>query len=227
MRSAFVIGLACLVSATQAVEQEVNFYSGMPLMGPVAPRNLQQSYYQRSSSNPAPSTYRGSSEKTGHDWGWGSFLIGLCLIPFSLALIWQNEKKIVRFHEVIVAAREEIKPDQDPDKVCTENEKALVHMMGTARNDDILVDEALNYSARNCYRIKRTVEMYQRFETAYEEKEGDRTVKKYRYDNKWSTEPIYSGNFQDPRERGQITDHVTWPFQSHTTEANRIMFGVY
>jgi hypothetical protein len=117
------------------------------------------------------------------------------LIPFSLALIWQNEKKIVRFHEVIVAAREEIKPDQDPDKVCTENEKALVHMMGTARNDDILVDEALNYSARNCYRIKRTVEMYQRVETKKTVTRGDREVTEYNYHNEWTDRPINSINF--------------------------------
>jgi len=32
----------------------------------------------------------------------GAFFLGLFLIPFSLVWIWKNEKKIVRFHEVIV-----------------------------------------------------------------------------------------------------------------------------
>ena len=53
------------------------------------------------------------------DWGWGRFLVGLCLIPFSLAIVWQNDKKNVRFREIGMAAEKEIKLEEDPDMVCT------------------------------------------------------------------------------------------------------------
>lgn len=44
------------------------------------------------------------TEDKPHDWGWSSFVVGLFLIPFSLAFIWQNEKKIVKYYKVIKKA---------------------------------------------------------------------------------------------------------------------------
>lgn len=197
MRSAILFGATCLFmnsNALKPADEFVQVSANMPPMGPVATRNLAQQFNSGSSGSTS-NTYVASSEETGHDWGWGSFVAGLCLIPFSLALIWQNEKKIVRFHEVIVAAKKEIKPDQDTEKINEGNEKSLVHMIGKARNDEKIVDEALNYSAVNCYRIIRTVEMYQRHETKSEEKQGDRTITKYAYSDKWSTMKIDSSHF--------------------------------
>jgi hypothetical protein len=48
------------------------------------------------------STSSNSSKNDG--WGFGSFILGLILIPFSLVLIWKNEKKIVMYHRVILQA---------------------------------------------------------------------------------------------------------------------------
>jgi len=67
----------------------------------------------RSSYSGGSSSYTTSSKGSGHDWGIGSFIIGCCLIPFSLACIWQNERKIVKFHEVITTARDAIDKDVD------------------------------------------------------------------------------------------------------------------
>ena len=34
-------------------------------------------------------------------WGIGSFIVGCILIPFSLALLWKNEKNLVNYAKVI------------------------------------------------------------------------------------------------------------------------------
>lgn len=41
----------------------------------------------------------------GNGWGITQFFIGLLLIPFTLVVLWKNEKKIVMYHKVIMQAK--------------------------------------------------------------------------------------------------------------------------
>jgi len=50
-----------------------------------------------------------SSSKAG-DAFW-TFIFGLFLIPFTLVLIWKNEKKIVTYAKVIKIAKEKLEHD--------------------------------------------------------------------------------------------------------------------
>ncbi len=54
-------------------------------------------------------TVTSSTTSTGEDdkYGIGSFILGCILIPFSLALLWKNEKKLVTYAKVILEARDE------------------------------------------------------------------------------------------------------------------------
>ena len=52
----------------------------------------------------APET---EDDDTSDDLGLISFFVGTVLIPFSVALLWKNEKKLVDFVRVIGAARKE------------------------------------------------------------------------------------------------------------------------
>ena len=58
--------------------------------------------------------------------------MGLILIPFSLVLIWKNEKKIVKYNKVIKKARGSIK--QNVKAPLDENDLALVHVNDLASN---------------------------------------------------------------------------------------------
>jgi len=48
----------------------------------------------------------------------------------------------------------------------------LVHMKGTAENKVTIKDDGIDFSAENCYRVLRTVEMWQWKETKHEKKDN-------------------------------------------------------
>jgi len=48
----------------------------------------------------------------------------------------------------------------------------LVHMKGTAENKVTIKDDGIDFSAENCYRVIRTVEMWQWKETKHEKKDN-------------------------------------------------------
>jgi hypothetical protein len=98
----------------------------------------------------------------------------LVLIPFSLAFIWKNEKKIVRYHQVIETAKKEVKENQDYKQINESNDKELVHMKGKTTNEEGVKDLALDYGRPDVYRLIRTVEMYQRVEHKKTTTDGDK-----------------------------------------------------
>ena len=79
--------------------------------------------------------------KNGEDdpYGIGSFVVGCMMIPFSLVLLWKNEKKLVTYAKVINQAREECRTI-DADAPDGANELKLVHCMGTTENAEEIAD---------------------------------------------------------------------------------------
>lgn len=154
------------------------------------------------------------------------WILGLTLIPFSLALLWKNEKKVVRYHQVIEAALKVLKMDQNFEKVDEANEKALVHMNGTARNLEVITDSRLDYSRQNCYRVIRTVEMFQCVEKVLESKRNGKVSRTYEYNNKWVEHFVDSRNFNDETKRA-LNPNVEWPFFSCKHEASQVLFGTF
>ena len=141
-------------------------------------------------------------------WGIGSFFFGCILIPFSLVLLWKNEKKLVTFAKMNDEAREEcttIEADSPKD----ENDYKLVHCIGTTVNVQEITDQAFGATCENSYRLVREVEMYQIHETVTERKDGNSEIKEYNYEYGWYPHPINSANFNDKSKKNPSN---TWPF---------------
>lgn len=132
----------------------------------------------------------GKKSDAEKDFGIGLFIMGCFLIPFSIALLWKNEKKLVTFQKVIGKAKEAC-VKVPADKILDENEFNLVHVTGESLNETDLVDRDFGVSVSNSYRLVRTAEMYQWEE--YTVKEDEREVKKYR--TVWSKNHIDSNGF--------------------------------
>ena len=123
----------------------------------------------------------GEKTKDEDPWGIGAFIFGCILIPFSLVLLWKNEKKVVTYAKCIDQGREKVKTVEcdDPDEV---NELELVHTTGVAVNKEIITDPDFGIDASDSYRLKRKIEMYQ-----YRERVSERDGRKhYTYEGIWS-----------------------------------------
>lgn len=173
---------------------------------------------QKSSSSSSSSS-KGSMSKDD-PWGIGRFCIGCFLVPFSLVLLWKNEKKVVTFAKCMDLGRKNVRT-VDPEDVDGINEFELVHLTGTTTNSTMILDNDLGIVARNSYRLKRKVEMYQWREICHE-KDGKKT---FTYDHAWSETPINSNSFEE--RHGHENPSNVWPFQSHTFDATTIMLGMF
>ena len=142
------------------------------------------------------------------------------MLPFSLILLWKNEKKVVTFDKCITEGREKVRT-VDSDEVIEDNEYELVHVAGTTVNASEITDNDFGIIAHNSYRLKRKVEMYQWRETVHDHDEK----KSYSYDKVWSEEPISSGGFHE--KGGHENPGNDWPFRSRTFEAANIMLGKF
>ena len=67
--------------------------------------------------------------------GFLPFFVGTVLIPFSLALLWKNEKKLVNFVRMLEIARTECRSVNIETPVPEANH-ALVHAAGNVTNFD-------------------------------------------------------------------------------------------
>ena len=52
---------------------------------------------------------KSSSFSTNDPYGIGGFILGCFLIPFSLVLLWKNERKVVMYTRVIDQGRQEVR----------------------------------------------------------------------------------------------------------------------
>ena len=71
------------------------------------PLVLKRSSSSRSSSSSRRSVTTTKKSGSSDKYGMGSFILGCVLIPFSLVLLWKNEKKLVTYAKVMATAKEE------------------------------------------------------------------------------------------------------------------------
>ena len=163
--------------------------------------------------------------KVGDDdpLGIGGFIAGCLLIPFSLVLLWKNEKKVVTYAKLLHQAKEEC-VDITDDQPADENDYRLVHVTGTTLNQDKIEDEAFGAFAENSYRLVRTVEMYQWKENQSTKREGDTETTTYTYEKGWFAYPISSAGFQERDKRNPTKE---WPFMSETKSAETVTMGKF
>lgn len=136
-----------------------------------------------------------STEDASSDLGFVSFFVGTILIPFSLALVWKNEKKLVNFVRTLGAARKECR-SINIEGPTDEADYKLVHAAGNAINNDEVADKVFGATVENAYRLVRTVEMYQWKETQEKRERNGRTETTYWYESGWFSYPIDSSLFR-------------------------------
>lgn len=117
-----------------------------------------------------------------------------------MAVIWKNEKKVVRIRGVIRKAKKEVKMDQSPNSIEKDNNKELVHMTGRAHTEEDTHVSAINYTRGDVYRIACNAQMYQRVEIREVHRKRGKNGKvkhevKYRYVDQWVSHPVDSGKF--------------------------------
>lgn len=133
------------------------------------------------------------------------------MIPFSLVLLWKNEKKIVTFAKCMARAEKDVK-EVTPEATSNDNNFKLVHLKGKSHNDTEIVDNEFGVSVENSYRLKRVVEVYQWYEIAT--KKEDRMT--YTYKQGWYSSPQDSSKFN---EKIGHENPASWPIKSNTIEA--------
>lgn len=147
------------------------------------------------------------------------------MIPFSLTLIWVNERKIVMYHKVIVQAEASLK-EADPSDPRDDLDFDLVHASGVATNSEKIEDVAFGVDAINSYRLVRTVEMYQTKESMTEHKRNNTTERTYTYTNGWFEYHIPSDNFNDSSKRSN-NPSKPWPYTTSSLEAKCVNLGKF
>lgn len=193
------------------------------LIGPVTRDSFAQK--RSGSSSSSRSTTRTSTGTSNEDkYGIGAFVAGCIMIPFSLVLLWKNEKKQVTYAKLVAVAKEEcttVEADS-PDEA---NNYNLVHVTGTTENAEDITDHSFGCSVANSYRLVRTVEMYQWKETKTTTKNGDEETTVTEYDQGWFEYPISSSNFDD--QDGHENPSNEWPFKSETIDAQTVTMGKF
>lgn len=100
-------------------------------------------------------------------------------------------------------------------------------MKGKSHNKESLKDDEIDFTVDNCYRITRTVEMYQTKETRTEKRrDNDHVDVTYSYEEGWFAESINSSSFND-HSRQNNNPNKPWPFKSSSKDAERVNLGVY
>lgn len=99
----------------------------------------------------------GSSSSSGGKKG-GEFFGGIILIAFALPMIWMNERKDVKYYQVIMAGKDAVK-NVDSEKPF-DNEWDLAFCTGRTATQTPVADQMFGVSFQDIVKIKRTVEVY-------------------------------------------------------------------
>jgi hypothetical protein len=146
-------------------------------------------------------------EVTEKSWGariksaLAGIVVGLLLVPLSLALLSWNEGRAVTTARSL-AEGAGIVIDVDANAIDPMNDGQLVHVAGPVTASGLSADDELGVS-RPGLRLERRVEMFQWKETSKSETRsklggGEETVTTYDYAKVWSDDAIDSSRFAQP-----------------------------
>lgn len=141
---------------------------------------------------------------------FGGLIVGIIIIPLSVALLVWNEFRAVRKWKSLVEVEHKCR-QISPDSIQSALDGKLVHFNGalTAKSDDfksVCRDTEFNVSFPNALHVNRTVEMMQwkAHKSTRKEDEwggGTKTIETFRYEKEWSSSHIaFEGNDEDRAE---------------------------
>lgn len=148
---------------------------------------------------------------------FAGFIIGLLMVPGSIALhAWNEYRTIHRTHGLQEAQRDVV--SIEPEQRSTDQDGKLVHLSGESRTEAILTDEEFAIS-QNAVHLRRTVEMYQWTED--KEERDDHTT--YNYQLEWKEGRVDSDSFN--RRSGH--ENPIPKFASRSSSAKRVDVGLF
>ena len=169
--------------------------------------------------------------------GWGERLgnsfkgivTGFILIAVGTVLLWWNEERTFKTAGAIGEAQMLAEDVVDISKADPALEGKVIHATGRADTKDTLRDPVFGVSA-TAIRLERGVEYYQWTEDEHSETRkklggGEETVTTYTYKQEWTSGPVDSGSFHDPKYQGVNT--VLANFEEETVWASNVTFGAY
>ncbi|MCR4819177.1 MAG: TMEM43 family protein, partial [Fretibacterium sp.] len=175
------------------------------------------------------------TETTTQGWGerlgssFKGIVTGIILIVVGTCLLWWNEGRTFKTAGAIGEAQLLTEDVADISKVDPALEGKVIHAMGRADTKDELRDPVFGVKA-TAIRLEREVEFYQWEEESHSEKRkklggGEETVTTYTYKQEWTSSPIDSGSFHDPKYQGVNT--VLANYENETIWAPKVTFGAY
>jgi len=160
----------------------------------------------------------------------GSFvgmLIGLVLLPLSVALLYWNEGRAVNAEQALAQGAKQV-VEIDAGHLDSGADGKLVYLSGPMTLTAAAKDPLFGVSGDNVIRLQRKVEMYQWKEeeqtSSHESVGGSKTTEKtYHYQQEWSSQPINSGAFK--HSAGHQNPEM--PIHSETFNSDNAKLGVY
>lgn len=157
--------------------------------------------------------------------------LGIVLFIVGSGLLWWNEGNFVATRNALNEAQGLSMELASVDQVDPAADGKLVHAVGNAVTQDLLIDSIFGVSVQGM-QLKRKVEFYQWTERASTQKRqklggGEETVTTYTYEQAWQAEPVNSQNFKDPQARTAHVNTTALTVQNETFKATNVTFGAY
>ena len=177
------------------------------------------------------------TETTSKSWfsrlgsAFKGIAFGIALIIAGTVLLWWNEGSFVATGDALREAQGVTQELGDISRLDASKNGQLVHAAGPVETNDILEDPIFGLSI-NAIRLERTVEFYQWTEQSQSETKqklggGEETVTTYTYSARWTSSPVDSSQFKDPKAREENRNAILAPMQNLKVQATNVTFGAY
>ena len=159
----------------------------------------------------------------------GGIVSGIILFLAGTVLIWWNEGRAVKTTKMLNEAQGQVVEMVDISKMDPAFEGKLIHATGLPATVDSLFDSQYNVGVRGIA-LHRQVSYYQWVEhstTESKDKFGGAQENKttYTYDLEWTSSPVNSAEFHDPKYKGENT--VKQNVENLDLYAKEVSFGAY
>lgn len=152
----------------------------------------------------------------------------LIFVAGTILLFW-NEGNFVKTKKSIQEAEGNVVHVDNVSNVDPELNGKLIHATAFANTQDMLTDELFGVNEK-AISISRQVEYYQYEENSHSETRdriggSQETVTTYTYEKTWTSQPVNSGNFEDPAYKS--SNFVLTTVEAKTERAQNVSFGGY
>lgn len=147
-------------------------------------------------------------------------LIGLMMVPGSVALMTWNEYRTIHRTQGLIQAEKVVAEAPNPFEPSPDLDNRLVHITGMATTDEMLSDGVFDIG-KKVLRLERKVEMFQWVESKESRTRdklggGKETITTYEYQKKWHRDRVNSQSFE--KASGHENPNPKFPSTSLVSE---------